>query len=134
MSTNQNAHTKLLYENKQSTTTKTCVQVFVSAKFICSSPSIVAERMEWHKVREGCVQNEITALLLCILNSPKKCTTVNTQQYTQKKRDNKSTTLQEHVSARQTSNTGKRQSKHADVNMLFFASGIQYPSKPVTGT
>jgi hypothetical protein len=94
----------------------------------------VAERMEWHKVREGCAQNEITARLLCTLNSPKKRTTVNMQQYTQKQHYNKSTTLQEHVFVRQTPSGGKRQSKHTDVNMLFFASGIQYPSIPVTGT
>ena len=40
-------------------------------RIIRNSPSIVAEFMEWHKVREGCAQNEITARLLCILNSLK---------------------------------------------------------------
>jgi hypothetical protein len=71
MSTNHNAPTKLLNENMYSTTTKTCVQEFVSAEFIRSSPTFVAEFMEWNRVREGCAQNEITARLLCILNSLK---------------------------------------------------------------
>ena len=54
-----------------STITKTCVEEFVSAEFIRSSPFIVAEFMEWHRVREGRAQNEITARLLRILNSLK---------------------------------------------------------------
>jgi len=56
------------------------------------------------------------------------------QQYTQEQHYYKPTTLQEHGSVRKTSSRGKRQSKQTDVNMLFFAAGIQYPPIPVAGT